>query len=235
VRSDEFDTVLAAGGPGVDAAPPDPQLLAFLRAAAAPGGARRVGSVCTGAFLLAEAGLLDGRRATTHWAYAARLAACHTTVRVEPDPLFLCDGGIWTSAGVTAGMDLALALVEEDAGRPLALAVARGLVLFLKRPGGQSQFSAGLAAQVAEEAGAPLRAVLAEIVAEPAADHRVDALAARAGMSPRSFARAFAAAVGVTPARFVERARWRPPSACWRTRRSPSSAWPSAPASPPPR
>lgn len=147
-RPDDFDTVLAAGGHGAETATFDPRLLTWLRAAAVPSGACRIGSVCTGAFLLAAAGLLDGRRAVTHWAYCDRLAAAYPAVRVEPDPIFLYDGGIWTSAGVTAGMDLALALVEEDHGRALALEVARDLVLFLKRPGGQAQFSVSLAAQM---------------------------------------------------------------------------------------
>ena len=147
IRPGEFDTVLAAGGPEAEGASRDGHLLAWLREAAALGGARRIGSVCTGAFLLAAAGLLDGRRATTHWAYAARLAAAHPAVRVEADPIFVRDSGVWTSAGVTTGMDLALAMVEEDHGRALALDVARGLVMFLKRAGGQAQFSAPLAAQ----------------------------------------------------------------------------------------
>ena len=113
--------------------------------------ARRVASVCTGAFLLASAGLLDGRRAATHWKYCAKLAERFPAVHVEPDPIFVCDGSVWTSAGVTAGIDLALALVEEDLGRTLALTVARYLVVFLKRPGGQAQFSEVLSLQTAED------------------------------------------------------------------------------------
>jgi transcriptional regulator GlxA family with amidase domain len=197
------DTLIVAGGVGVEAALGDRALLAFLRAAAPR--VRRLASVCTGAFLLAEAGLLDGRRATTHWAYCAELARRHPRVRVEPDPIYVRDGCVYTSAGVTSGMDLALALVEEDLGREAALTVARWLVLFLKRPGGQSQFSAQLAAQLA--AREPIQELQAWIVENVHGDLSVAALAARAGMSPRNFARVFAREVGATPARFVETAR----------------------------
>ena len=161
--------------------------------------------MCSGAFLLAEAGLLDGRRATTHWDACAALAARYPSVRVEPDPIFVRDGRVYTSAGVTAGMDLALALVEEDCGRELALAVARRLVFFLKRPGGQSQFSAQLSAQIAERE--QLRDLQSWIVEYPEADLSVEALARRVAMSPRNFARVFAREAGITPARFVERVR----------------------------
>lgn len=198
-----LDTLIVAGGRGVERALGDAVLV--RRIARLAGRSRRVASVCTGAFLLAEAGLLDGRRATTHWAACERLAARHPAVAVEPDPIFVRDGAVITSAGVTAGMDLALALVEEDHGRDLALMVARRLVLFLKRPGGQSQFSAPLAAQQAVRD--PLADVQAQVVAHPAGDHSVGALARRAGMSPRHFARVFAREAGATPARFVERAR----------------------------
>ena len=167
--------------------------------------ARRTASVCTGAFLLAAAGVLDGRRATTHWASAGELAARYPGVDVDPEPIFLRDGPIWTSAGVTAGMDLALALVEEDLDRDAALQIARHLVLFLRRPGNQSQFSATLSAQ--EPAREPLREVQRHVVEHPEADLSVEALADRACMSPRHFARAFAAESGVTPARYVERVR----------------------------
>jgi transcriptional regulator GlxA family with amidase domain len=164
-----------------------------------------VASVCTGAFLLAAAGVLDGRRATTHWALCDELARKYPTVQVEPDAIFVHDRGVWSSAGVTAGMDLALALVELDWGRAAALDVARLHVMFLKRPGGQSQFSAQLAAQMAEEG--PLANLVAWIVEHPGADLRAEALARRARMSPRTFARAFAKEVGMTPAKFVERVR----------------------------
>jgi transcriptional regulator GlxA family with amidase domain len=197
------DTLLVAGGHGCMEAARDPALIDWLAQTA--GGARRVASVCTGAFLLARAGLLDGRRATTHWASAAELARRHPAVRVDPEPIFLRDGPVWTSAGVTAGMDLALALVEEDTDRELALTIARHLVLFLRRPGGQSQFSVTLSAQ--EPGREPLREVQRFAVEHPAADLSVEAMAARAHMSPRHFARSFRAEVGITPARYVERVR----------------------------
>ena len=159
-------------------------------------------SVCTGAFLLASAGLLDGRRATTHWASCAELARRHPGVEVEPDPIFVRDGNVITSAGVTAGMDLALALVEEDLGREVALETARWLVLFLKRPGGQAQFSAQLAAQMAERE--PLRELQEWLPDNLDEDLSVPALARRACMSERNFARAFRDETGVTPAAYVE-------------------------------
>ncbi len=140
---------MVAGGPGVDAAAANPVLVKWVSERANK--ARRVASVCTGAFLLAASGVLDGRRAATHWSYCAELARRFPNVRVESDPIFVRDGHIWTSAGVTAGIDLALALVEEDLGRTIALAVARYLVVFLKRPGGQAQFSATLSLQAAED------------------------------------------------------------------------------------
>jgi transcriptional regulator GlxA family with amidase domain len=198
-----LDTLLVAGGRGVEAALGDHALLRRLRSLA--GRARRVGSVCTGAFLLAEAGLLEGCRVTTHWAACADLQARHPSLEVDPDPIFVRDGRTWTSAGVTAGMDLALALIEEDFGRDVALMVARRMVLFLKRPGGQSQFSARLAAQ--HTAREPLAAVQEWIEDNPGENLGVEALARRAGMSPRNFARVFARDAGTTPARFVERAR----------------------------
>ncbi len=145
-----LDTLLVAGGEGAEAAAENSVLIDWVRERARE--ARRVASVCTGAFLLAAAGVLDGRRAATHWMYCAKLAQRFPAVRVEPDPIFVCDGPVWTSAGVTAGIDLALALVEEDLGRSVALAVvARYLVVFLKRPGGQAQFSAVLALQAADD------------------------------------------------------------------------------------
>jgi transcriptional regulator GlxA family with amidase domain len=161
--------------------------------------------VCTGAFVLAEAGLLDGRRATTHWEWCDALAARFPRVQVDRDPIFVRDGNVYTSAGVTAGMDLALALVEEDHGRALALEVARQMVLFLRRPGGQSQFSAALAAQSADRE--PLRDLQAWIAEDPGRDCSVPALARRVAMSPRNFARVFTREVGSTPGQFVERMR----------------------------
>src|SRR5262249_33472056 len=162
-------------------------------------------SVCTGAFFLAEAGLLKGRRATTHWSYCARLARQFPDVQVEPDTIFVKEGSIYTSAGVTSGMDLALAMVGEDLGREVALAVARELVVFLRRPGGQAQFSAQLAVQFAEHE--PLRELQAYILDHPEEDLSVETLARRAAMSPRNFARVFTREVGTTPARFVLSAR----------------------------
>jgi transcriptional regulator GlxA family with amidase domain len=194
------DTLMVAGGVGTREARRDPRLLSWIRRTAKR--ARRVTSVCTGAFLLAEAGLLDGRRATTHWAAWDQLQRCFPSVRVERDPIFVRDGNVVTSAGVTAGMDLALELVDEDFGRDVALAVARWLVLFLRRPGGQSQWSVQLSAQLAERR--PLRDLQGFIADHLAADLSVPALARRAHMSPRNFARAFRREVGITPAVYVE-------------------------------
>jgi transcriptional regulator GlxA family with amidase domain len=198
-----IDTLIVAGGSGHIQAGEDQALLDWIVRAA--GKSRRTASVCTGAFVLARAGLLDGRRATTHWASAAELARLHPDVIVDPEPIFVRDGALWTSAGVTAGMDLALALVEQDLGSDAALKIARHLVLFLRRPGNQSQFSATLAAQQAERE--PLREIQRAVLEDVAGDHRVEAMAARAHMSPRHFARAFRAETGVTPARHVERVR----------------------------
>jgi len=198
-----IDTLLVPGGTGVVAACEDEALVGWLRAAA--GRSRRVASVCTGSFLLARAGLLDGRRATTHWSGCTELARRHPEVEVDPDPIFVRDGHVITSAGVTAGMDLALALVEEDLGREIALEVARWLVLFVKRPGGQAQFSSQLAAQMAERE--PLRELQAWIPDHLTDDLSVPALASRACMSERNFARAFRAETGMTPAAYVESAR----------------------------
>jgi transcriptional regulator GlxA family with amidase domain len=195
------DLLLVPGGAG--ARRRDPDLVGWLRQHGP--GARRLASVCTGAFLLAEAGLLAGRRVSTHWQRCADLAASYPDVIVDPDPIFVIDGNVATSAGVTAGIDLALALVEDDLGRDLALAVARQLVVFLRRPGSQSQFSAQLSAQVAERR--PLREVQQHIAEHPAADLSVEALAARASLSPRQFARAFAAETGLPPGRYVDLAR----------------------------
>jgi transcriptional regulator GlxA family with amidase domain len=197
-----LDTLLVAGGEGAEAASENPVLVDWVRQRATE--ARRVASVCTGAFLLAAAGVLDGRRAATHWMYCGKLAARFPAVRVEPDPIFVCDGSVWTSAGVTAGIDLALALVEEDLGRAVALAVARYLVVFLKRPGGQAQFSAALALQAAEDKFGGLHAWISEHLAD---DLSLAVLADQAGMSERSFSRHYAEATGQTPARAIERLR----------------------------
>ncbi|MFG3717641.1 GlxA family transcriptional regulator [Streptomyces massasporeus] len=195
------DILLVPGGPG--SLRPDPRLVDWVRERG-PRAARLV-SVCTGAAVLAGAGLLDGRRATTHWAYCDRLAREHPAVEIDPDPVYVRDGHISTSAGVTAGIDLALALVEEDLGRDAALTIARHLVVFLRRPGNQAQFSAQLAAQTAQRE--PLRDVQRWITDHPDADLSVDTLADRARLSPRHFARAFRAETGMTPGRYVDRVR----------------------------
>ncbi|MEU6086604.1 GlxA family transcriptional regulator [Streptomyces sp. NPDC047085] len=197
----EPHTLLVPGGRGTRR--PDPRLTDWLRAHAPR--AERLVSVCTGAILLAEAGLLDGRRATTHWAYCDTLARGHPAVEVDPEPIYVRDGEVSTSAGVTSGIDLALALVEEDLGRDVALTVARHLVVFLRRPGNQAQFSAQLAAQTARRE--PLREVQRWITEHPAGDLTVESLAARARLSPRHFARAFRDETGMTPGRYVDRVR----------------------------
>ncbi len=198
-----IDTLIVAGGAGHERAVQDSALIDWIAAASVA--ATRTVSVCTGAFLLAQAGLLDGRRATTHWASAAELQRRFPAVRVEAEPIFVRDDPIWTSAGVTAGMDLALALVEQDLDRDAALLIARHLVLFLRRPGNQSQFSATLVAQEPERE--PLREIQRTVLEDIAGDHSVEAMAGRAHMSPRNFARAFRAETGITPARYVERVR----------------------------
>ncbi|MFJ2510038.1 GlxA family transcriptional regulator [Streptomyces griseoviridis] len=194
-------TLLVPGGVGTRDL--DPRLVEWLRVHGPR--ADRLVSVCTGAIALAAAGLLDGRRATTHWAYCETLARDHPAVEVDPDPIYVRDGPVATSAGVTSGIDLALALVEEDLGRRTALTVARHLVVFLRRPGNQAQFSVQLAAQTARRE--PLREVQQWITEHPADDLSVDALAARAALSPRHFARAFEAETGVTPGRYVDQVR----------------------------
>jgi transcriptional regulator GlxA family with amidase domain len=194
-----LDTLLVAGG-HVEEAMHDSVIRRALRRLAPQ--SRRIASVCSGAFLLAEAGLLDGRRATTHWGGCDSMARAYPNITVDPDPIFVRDGNVWTSAGVTAGMDLALALVEEDRGRDTALAIARGLVMYVQRPGGQAQFSAALRSQRAERQ--PLREVQAWVAENLDGDLSVKRLAERAAMSHRHFARAFAAETGATPARYVE-------------------------------
>ena len=198
-----LDTLVVAGGNGTRVLMHDEAVLGWVRGAA--GRARRTASVCTGALVLGAAGLLDGRRATTHWAAADLLQRRFPAVAVDPDPIYVRDGDVFTSAGVTAGMDLALALVEDDLGPGRALEVARHLVLFLRRPGGQSQFSAGLAGQAATRA--PLRELQGWMADHLDADLSVAALAARAHMSPRTLARAFRREIGLTPAAYVEALR----------------------------
>ena len=197
-----LDTLVVPGGQGVETAAADPALVDWVRARAKQ--ARRTASVCTGAFLLAASGVLDGRRAVTHWSFCAELARRFSAVRVEPDPIFVRDGPVWTSAGVTAGIDLALALVEQDLGRTVALAVARYLVVFLKRPGGQAQFSATLLLQTAEDKFGALHDWINGHLAD---DISLPVLACQAGMSERSFSRRYTEATGLTPGRAVERLR----------------------------
>lgn len=200
-----LDTLVVAGGDerGVRVAVADVELLDGVRQAAAR--ARRTASVCSGAFVLAEAGLLDGRRATTHWDACQLMARRYPAVTVDPDPIFVRDGNVWTSAGVTAGMDLALAMVTEDHGREVALAIARRFVLYLQRPGGQSQFSAPLWSDPPERE--PLRDLQSWAVEHLDGDLTVPRLAARAAMSERNFTRVFTRQVGLTPARWVESLR----------------------------
>jgi transcriptional regulator GlxA family with amidase domain len=198
-----IDTLIVAGGFGVTDAVEDELLVGWVRSAARR--SRRVASVCSGAFLLAAAGLLDGRRATTHWAYCGELARRHPQVDVDPKPIFVRDGNVWTAAGVTAGIDLALALVEEDLGPETARRVARWLVMFIQRPGGQAQFSSHLGAITATRA--PLRELQRWIADHLDEDLRVEALATRSAMSTRNFARAFRRETGMTPAAYVEAAR----------------------------
>jgi transcriptional regulator GlxA family with amidase domain len=202
-HDDAIDTLLLPGGSGAEAASSDADLMAFVRTAAPA--SRRVATVCSGAFIGAAAGLLDGRRVTTHWAAAQRLSDRYPAIEVDPDPIYVRDGKYWSSAGVTAGIDLALALVEEDLGAQVAQLLARGLVMFLHRPGGQTQFAAPVWVPRAERSA--VRAVQTLVESTPGDDHRVPALAAAASMSVRHFTRVFTAEVGQTPSRFVERVR----------------------------
>ncbi|MFZ2469794.1 MAG: helix-turn-helix domain-containing protein [Parvibaculum sedimenti] len=194
---------MVVGGQGTRRLVQDARVISFIQRASAK--ARRTVSICTGALLLAGAGLLDGKRVATHWAFAGTLRRDFPRIEVDDDAIYLRQGKVWTSAGVTAGMDLALALVEEDLDRETALAIARHLVMFLMRPGGQSQFSAQLAAQAVEDER--IARICAHIVETPRGDLSVPSLAARANMSERTFARRFTEATGLTPAHFVERAR----------------------------
>jgi len=198
----KVDTLMIAGGAGTRA-PRDPALLAWLRKMQKQ--TRRLCSICTGAFLLADAGLLDGKRATTHWRFVESFARRYPDVAWDPNPIFVQDGSTYTSAGISAGMDLALALIAEDYGSALALNVARHMVIFLRRPGSQAQFSVALSAQAAERKSLQeLQVWIAENVAK---DLSVEVLAARAAMSSRNFARVFARELGNTPARYVEQVR----------------------------
>lgn len=197
-----LDTLIVCGGFGVHKATAEAELITWLERRTRA--AQRVASVCTGAFLLAEIGLLDGKRAVTHWAYCDRLAREFPAICVEPDPIFVEDGDVWTSAGISSGIDLMLALVERDRGREMALAVARRLVVYLKRPGGQAQFSTALELQDGADRFDHLHAWMKENLDS---DLSVTALALRAGMSERSFNRRYKSATGSTPARAVDRIR----------------------------
>ena len=199
----KVDTLLVAGGSAIENDEVNPTVVRWLRKIS--GRSRRIGSVCTGAMLLARAGLLDGRRATTHWNWCEVLIRRAPRADVDPDPIFVRDENVYTSAGVTAGMDLALALVEEDHGSKLALQVARNLVLYLRRPGGQSQFSAALSLQSTDRK--PLRELEAWVLDNLSKPITVSVLAQRVAMSPRNFARVFIKEMKTTPAKFVERLR----------------------------
>lgn len=201
--SGRIDTLILSGGGGTRTARHDAELIGWIRGAASR--SRRVATVCTGTFLGAQAGFLNGRRVTTHWAAADELRADYPSLVVEADAIYLKDGKYWTSAGVTAGIDLALALVQEDLGTEVAQSVARHLVMFLHRPGGQTQFASPVWVPRAERSA--VRAVQTLVEAAPGGDHRLPALAAAAAMSVRHFARVFTAEVGETPGRFVERVR----------------------------
>ena len=197
------DTLLVAGGIGYREVMTNENIIAWLTNIQP--NVHRLGSVCTGAMLLARAGLLNNHRATTHWAYSRQLAEAGINIELDADSIYVCDQGIYTSAGVTAGMDMALAMVAEDWGEQVALAVARELVLFFKRPGGQAQFSRQLQAQQAESGR--LRQLQIWLLDHIDADLTVSELASRAAMSPRNFARRFAAEVGQTPAAYVQQIR----------------------------
>jgi transcriptional regulator GlxA family with amidase domain len=198
-----IDTLLIPGGIGVETGTPPKAVLNWLSKKAQT--TRRVGSICTGAFLLAQAGLLEGRRATTHWAFAEELATRFPGVKVEPDPIWIRDGNIYTSAGVSSGIDLGLAMIEEDHGNKVALEVARTLVVFLCRPGNQAQFSVSLKEQATE--GRPLRDLQMWMLEHLQADLSIPALASRAAMSERNFQRVFSREIGKSPAHYVEEIR----------------------------
>lgn len=197
------ETVVVCGGDILVERPIDPDLIRTVRDLHARAG--RLVSICTGSFVLAAAGILDGRHATTHWRHADLLARSHPLIDVATDALFVEDGAVFTSAGVSAGIDLALALVERDHGPELARAVARSLVVFLQRPGGQPQFSAPM--EFRRPQAPTLRAAVEAVAADPAADHSASRLADRVGVSPRHLARMFAAELATTPAKYVERVR----------------------------
>lgn len=197
-----FDTLLIAGGEGTRPAALDPALIAWVQSQSET--ARRTASICSGAYVLAQAGLLDGRRATTHWQRSADFARRYPLVRLEPDRIYVRDGAIWTSAGITAGIDMSLALIADDLGEDIARRVAQQLVVYHRRPGGQSQFSALIEMGGPEGRFATLLDWMRKHMAEALP---VERLAEQAAMSPRNFARAFTAETGMTPAKAVERLR----------------------------
>jgi transcriptional regulator GlxA family with amidase domain len=198
-----IDTLIVAGGPGAESGSYDPEFIAWIGKAA--GHSRRVASICTGAFLLAEAGLLNGKQAVTHWNFCDRLAREYPEVIVRPEPIYLRDGSIYTSAGITAGIDLSLALVEEDHGHEMALKIARFLVMFLVRPGGQAQYSHMLSHQAVTSQ--PLRELQVWMLQHLGADLTVESLAERIGMSARHFTRVCLRETGLNPGQFVDRMR----------------------------
>jgi transcriptional regulator GlxA family with amidase domain len=200
---ESVDTVMVAGGDNLVGQPIDPALVEALKTM--PARTRRLASVCTGSFILAQAGLLSGRRATTHWRHTGRLARAFPDVSVEPDAIFIRDGDLFTSAGVSSGIDLTLALVEMDYGPKFVREVARALVVYLKRAGGQSQFSVLVEAE--PPPGSALKVVTDAIAADPSADHRVKKLASRTSLSTRQLTRLFQSELGMTPARYVELVR----------------------------
>jgi transcriptional regulator GlxA family with amidase domain len=197
------DTLLIPGGPGIEGAQIDKNMLSTVRDAAEK--VRRLCTVCTGAFIAAAAGILDGRQAVTHWRSCERFARQYPQIRLEKDPIFVRDGHVWSSAGVTAGIDLTLALIEEDHGSELAARVARRLVVYLRRPGGQSQYSEPLALQAKQTSA--YGSLMSKVAMRPALNWHIDKLAGHAGQSPRTFFRRFKAATGFTPAEAVERIR----------------------------
>ena len=204
IKPQQVDTLIIPGGPGIWALRQDDVLMKWIMQALPK--ARRIASVCLGAFVLAWTGSLDGKRAATHWRYCPRLQDGFPNISVEPNAIFVRDGRVWSSAGVSAGIDLALAMIEEDFGHTIALDIARRLVVFLKRPGGQSQFSTVLAAQASDVEGR-FSALHAWIIENIASDLKVETLAERAGMTPRTFARTYVSRTGMTPANGVEALR----------------------------
>lgn len=208
---DDIDTLFIPGGDVTSESAPEKyqsilnntDLLSWIKTMAPK--VRRLASICSGAFILAQCGLLDQRRATTHWDFCTAFQQYYPSVKVDPDKIFICDGNIYTSGGITSGIDLTLSMLEEDWGRELALYIARYLVVFLKRPGGQSQFSAYLASESSKRMD--IRDLQAWIIDNPTENHHVDNLAERVAMSPRNFSRTFLQETGITPGKFVERVR----------------------------